>query len=599
MNNVVEKNLAISSNNLAASSRRNLYLNYLFFLNFANLQDDFNEDENILKHYSNTAEDIVFHEEKCENIFQNLITEITNEFNKLHKKNFSKKSITLIFGHWLKRFIKICYDRYNLLVIAFSQHSLRKVEILETKRFNFSTKESGGIYYISINEYWNYALISKMINFFSFGEYEIVKDYSNSEILNFELEKFKKSKKTFKVLFASKILNSLNLLRSKNDSIIYSSYFPFIKEKFLELKLGQLPSTWNFNYRINSCFDYEKRDKIKFDFKKNEKNIENFIKSILPYAMPISFVEDFENLLNLEKKFPKNPKFIFSCNAFDMNDLFKVYAANKKMNGTKIISGQHGSGSFLMPDSNFIPELEFSDHYLTWGKNDKKKYYALFNIKTLSQKKTKGGDNLIIYTRSLGYSLTLFDRQKENLKTIDLIRNLNQGLHPEITKKIKIKLHSFSHKKLHKNLQTIYKELNLSKITKKNFEQTSKKSKISLFLYNSTGILECLAQNIPFICFWPDTKKQINPSLLYKFEFLKKAGVYFDNEKDLITHINNTWNKVEDWWNNPSTQNNIDMFNKDLNLKPNNEDFQKFSSFLSSIKDFDPSTKTDDIYPIW
>ena len=123
--------------------------------------------------------------------------------------------------------------------------------------------------------------------------------------------------------------------------------------------------------------------------------------------------------------------------------------------------------------------------------------------------------------------------------------------------------------------------------------------KETIFGSDGKDLNPCLAQNIPFICFWPDTKKQINPSLLYKFEFLKKAGVYFDNEKDLITHINNTWNKVEDWWNNPSTQNNIDMFNKDLNLKPNNEDFQKFSSFLSSIKDFDPSTKTDDIYPIW
>ena len=147
-----------------------------------------------------------------------------------------------------------------------------------------------------------------------------------------------------------------------------------------------------------------------------------------------------------------------------MNDLFKVYAASKQMNGTQIISGQHGSGSFLLPDSNFIPELNFSDYYLTWGKNDNKKYFPLFNFKTLSKSRVIGGGNFIIYTRSLGYSLTLFDRQKENLKTIETIKKLSKNLSQEILTKTKIKLHNFSHKKLHNNLRQIYKEIQFKNI---------------------------------------------------------------------------------------------------------------------------------------
>ena len=168
MINKIEKKLAISKNNLSRHPEKNLYLNYLFYLNFANLKDKFNEEENIANHYSNTAEEIVFHEENCENIFKSILSEITEEFNKFHKQNFNKKSISLILGHWLKRFIKICYDRYHLLVIAFNQYKLNKVEILNVENFNFSTKESGGIYYASINEKWNYALVSKLIRFFFF-----------------------------------------------------------------------------------------------------------------------------------------------------------------------------------------------------------------------------------------------------------------------------------------------------------------------------------------------------------------------------------------------------------------------------------------------
>lgn len=600
MINKLEKKLVISGNNLSISPEKNLYLNYLFYLNYANLKDQFNEKENIVNHYSNTAEEIVYHEENCDNIFKSILSEMTEEFNRFHKQNFNKKSTSLILGHWLKRFIKICYDRYHLLVNAFNQYNLEKVEILDVENFNFSTKESGGIYYASINENWNYALISKLINFFSLGEHETIKDNKNYQFLDFEYGKFqKKEKKNLKIFLTKKILNSFNILRSQKDSIVHLSYFPFLKEKSLELKLGQIPSFWNFVYNINSNFDLNERNKIKFDIKKNDKNIENFIKDILPYALPISFVEGFKNLLNLEKNFPKNPKLIFSCNAFDMNDLFKVYAASKQMNGTQIISGQHGSGSFLLPDSNFIPELNFSDYYLTWGKNDNKKYFPLFNFKTLSKSRVIGGGNFIIYTRSLGYSLTLFDRQKENLKTIETIKKLSKNLSQEILTKTKIKLHNFSHKKLHNNLRQIYKEIQFKKILGKDLIQTSKDAKISLFLYNSTGILECLALNIPFICFWPDTKKQINPMLLKKFEILKKAKIYFDKEDDLINHINNTWDRVDSWWDDKFTQQSIELFNKDLNLKPKNGSFKKLSSLLKNIKNFNAKTKTDDIYSLW
>ena len=148
-------------------------------------------------------------------------------------------------------------------------------------------------------------------------------------------------------------------------------------------------------------------------------------------------------------------------------------------------------------------------------------------------------------------------------------------------------------------MNQIYKEIQLNKILGKNLIQTSKDAKISLFLYNSTGILECLALNIPFMCFWPDTKKQINPVLLKKFEILKKAKIYFDKEDELINHINNTWDKVDNWWNDTFTQQKIELFNKDLNLKPKNDSFKKLSTFLSNIKNFDEKTKTDDIYPLW
>ena len=90
MINKLEKKLVISGNNLSISPEKNLYLNYLFYLNYANLKDQFNEKENIVNHYSNTAEEIVYHEENCDNIFKSILSEMTEEFNRFHKQNFNK-----------------------------------------------------------------------------------------------------------------------------------------------------------------------------------------------------------------------------------------------------------------------------------------------------------------------------------------------------------------------------------------------------------------------------------------------------------------------------------------------------------------------------
>ena len=71
-------------------------------------------------------------------------------------------------------------------------------------------------------------------------------------------------------------------------------------------------------------------------------------------------------------------------------------------------------------------------------------------------------------------------------------------------------------------------------------------------------------------------KKADKSNAFKKFEILKKAKIYFDKEDDLINHINNTWNRVDSWWDDKFTQQSIELFNKDLNLKPKNGSFKNY-----------------------
>ena len=53
--------------------------------------------------------------EKSETSKENFLIDLIKEFNRCFKKNYSLKSGHLIFGFWLQRLIRICYDRYQLL----------------------------------------------------------------------------------------------------------------------------------------------------------------------------------------------------------------------------------------------------------------------------------------------------------------------------------------------------------------------------------------------------------------------------------------------------------------------------------------------------
>ena len=90
----------------------------------------------------------------------------------------------------------------------------------------------------------------------------------------------------------------------------------------------------------------------------NEINLENFIRKIIPICLPVSLIENFSELYKVSSKYPKQPKLIISTK-FDSNDLFKIYTANNLELGSRIIIGQHGNGSFLLPESNIHQKINF------------------------------------------------------------------------------------------------------------------------------------------------------------------------------------------------------------------------------------------------
>ena len=81
------------------------------------------------------------------------------------------------------------------------------------------------------------------------------------------------------------------------------------------------------------------------------------------------------------------------------------------------------------------------------------------------------------------------------------------------------------------------------------------KSRLMVHSYDSTGILECLASNIPTLCFWNGGLDHLLPSAKPYYELLRGAGILADSPEYAAQLVAQYWNDIDGWWESEQVQN--------------------------------------------
>jgi putative transferase (TIGR04331 family) len=81
-----------------------------------------------------------------------------------------------------------------------------------------------------------------------------------------------------------------------------------------------------------------------------------------------------------------------------------------------------------------------------------------------------------------------------------------------------------------------------------------KQSRLLIFSYDSTGILEALTSNIPTLAFWQNGLDHLNDSAKIQYQKMIEAGIFYLNPESLAKTVNEIWDSVEFWWNQESIQ---------------------------------------------
>jgi putative transferase (TIGR04331 family) len=96
-----------------------------------------------------------------------------------------------------------------------------------------------------------------------------------------------------------------------------------------------------------------------------------------------------------------------------------------------------------------------------------------------------------------------------------------------------------------------------------------KKSRIVVSTYNSTGILETLAQGIPSVLFCDLETAPLRETAIPYYAELKRVGIFHETPESAAEHVNVVWDDVDAWWASSDVQEVVASFTKQYCKRPN------------------------------
>ncbi len=522
-------------------------------------------------------------------VFDKQINKVSDALNNLHKKNNSTKYWNIILGIWLRDLIYTAYNRFKTLKNGLKKFDVNEIILIKDKKNNFPIIES-----TTFNSYTNNMLFDAILVSNIFENLENKTGIKIVDSQEFYLPlinniRNKKSNKLHLLNFLSKTLNFFNNSDESKYFILrsYLNLFDEIRLNFLlnkKIQLNEYPFIEYKEKKISNSL------RLKLNFYNNSENeFENILGKIMPYYMPMTVIENYNQVEDFIKKkinWPKNPELIFTSNSFGEGGAAQFWIAEKVEKGSKYFIGQHGAGYLELYDKKFRVENKPSDGLVTWGKKIfDNKLYPLFNYTVLKKKKHKSlGKNLIIVFRSSGVRTAPYDRFEYGKIIYDNSIKIIQNLSEQIKKETILRLHSNYTKGIYFTFDNFLEKNKYLKIDRKtNYYKILKNSKLIIFNDYSSGFLQNLSLNYPSIVYLPLGLSFIHDENKADFEELIKENLIFTDIKKLNNHLNEIWDNIDVWWNSKSIVKTRETFLEKYSLKPSLNSLSKFSNTLKKF----------------
>ena len=492
-------------------------------------------------------------------IFPNLCQAL----NRYHGLDRSERFWKILLGNWLRRIIELyCFREFHILR-CIEKYSIDNIKISENTDLIRRTNYTIDFRRLQDNRDWNTQITSRIIREFQLPNVKLYEVKTNIAIMDSNLTHIvgvdKRRRLSVKVKRLVKAL--IKTFQKDHDAVILSTYLTRWREALLNLSFKQLPQFYDFS------------PEERFESGETDDNA-GVLKSLLNYEdtqgfyILLDFIVDLfprcylENMNELEVsvnqlRLPKKPKFIFTCNEFDTNEIFKLWSANQVETGTPYFIGQHGNDYGTNRFESPLVEEEICDFFLTWGwVRESHREVPCFNFKQ-PRKRTinRGYKSLILFEKPLNNN----DFFWSGINSVEKYRE-NQfifldNLASEIRSATAVRLFHPHRDEIEKELtrwRNFDSLIELDSVSKS--RDLTQNAYLAVFSYDSTGILERLSLNLPVVAFWENRFFHVHNEFLDLYEKLESVGIFHASASQAGIFISQHWDNLEDWWFSASVQ---------------------------------------------
>lgn len=491
-----------------------------------------------------------------EELASRLLGELVPVLNDYHGTTHGVRYWLIVLGHWLQRYVGVAYFRYVCVSRAIDGFPLAGTTFLQPSGYSLVTTDSLTFIWATNDDLWNHVFFSRVIQSINKVDWdaEVVPTKGPT---NFSVDDDPQPTQGFLNSIRRLVFDSiLPAMGRQTDAFVLNSYLPSSGELLLQLALWQVPQRWR-TPKLSPLPVPNTRQRIPNWHPVGHTGFEQFVRELLPEVIPVCFLEGYKAIAASKEiaKWPHHPKFVFTSNNFDTDETFKIWAAGKAEAGTPYFTGQHGNnyGTHFFFGDHSYPERTAADRFLTWGWDDgRPTTLPAFNFKidlrNAAELDSLGG--VLLIETSAMHKIMPWDVDAEHSEYMEQQFRFTDALPAEIRKSMVVRLHAGSARLRHEEparWAVRFRDLPVDNGATP-LRKLVSRSRLVVHSYDSTGVLEMLAANQPFICFWPNGLEHLEDSAVPYYQLLVAAGILQLTPEAAASKVASIWTDVSGWW---------------------------------------------------
>jgi putative transferase (TIGR04331 family) len=485
-----------------------------------------------------------------------LLLELARQLNRLHGLSGSLRFWRMLLGHWIQRYTCLLFHRWQAVQQVLSEYQVSGTIVFTGSPVGLAGSDTAALIWASNEDQWNNMLIGTVLRELANAaiEYRALNRADEPSACATSLQSEKGSDRSGYDL--TRIIDAvLGSLQRETDCLVISSYLPPLQSMLLSVRLREVPRLRQappvqpvaVNAELRAANSLAPGPHAGFP---------GYARSMLFQLLPTCYLEGFDSLRQQVERldWPRRPRLIFTSNNFDTSEVFKLWAAQKVEAGSAYIIGQHGSN---YGTASYCPSetecVETADAFITWGwRDDQAKCKPAFIFRTCGRARAQwdrhGG--LLLIEACLPHLFEAWDPYPEFSSYQEDQFAFVAALPEQIRRLLTVRLHAEHKKKCWSEPERWRRRQPHVRLEDGTTALADLKSHSRLVVhsYDSTGILENLALNVPTLCFWRGGTNHLRASAVASYALLAQAGILHDTPESAANKAAQVWADVGSWW---------------------------------------------------